>query len=229
MKKELWIAPLLLFLLYLPFSSSLDLAISDHFYASLGGFDQGRHMKAIYNLAILPAWLTAFSSLFFLCYSYQKRRHQDKRRLLWHALLLLPLASGLVINVGFKSCWGRPRPKQVLSYGGKEAYLPVYQPSWQRTSPLKSFPSGHASMGFYFLGLARAAQRDRRKPLSLILLGIGLTLGSLLAYARLAQGGHFFSDILGSLLIVWFCSLGLEYWLWDKKKPDRIGSRSWRV
>ena len=66
----------------------------------------------------------------------------------------------------------------------------------------KSFPSGHAAMG-YVLVLGTCLVSPRRSPwLRGLVLGGALAYGSLLGATRVIQGGHFLSDVLwsGSLM-----------------------------
>jgi len=137
----------------------------------------------------------------------------------WHGLLrpwtgsglflclLLALGPGVLVNGVFKPNWYRPRPKQVSDFGGKQAFVYVWDIAPQ--TPSRSFPSGHASMGFYLMAPAFLLYR-RRPQLALFFLALGSTAGLSIGIARLAQGGHFPSDILWSGGMVYAAGLILR-------------------
>jgi lipid A 4'-phosphatase len=85
---------------------------------------------------------------------------------------------------------------------------------------LRSLPSGHASMGFYFLSLYFIGKRLRKKYLTLFGAGMALFLGTLLSFVRFSQGGHFFSDSVLSFFIMWQTC----YWL-DRLLEDYFVER----
>ncbi len=136
--------------------------------------------------------------------------------------LMLLLGPGLAVNTIFKPHWGRPRPNQVDQFGGDYAFLKVGQPGWN--DQLKSFPSGHASMGFYLF--APAFLFFRRQPrLALVFLLLGLAAGGALGVTRVVQGRHFPSDVLWSAGMVYYSGL-LAYLLlglWRMGDLWRIG------
>lgn len=125
-------------------------------------------------------------------------------------VLTLIVGGGLIAHGLLKEYWGRPRPRQIEEFGGAQAYRPFWQPRWSSAEPSKSFVSGHAVTAFLFFTLILIGQRQRSRPL--IALGVLLStlFGLALGYARMAQGGHFFTDILFSALIMWWTALMME-------------------
>jgi lipid A 4'-phosphatase len=115
------------------------------------------------------------------------------------ALLALALGPGLLVNTVLKDHWGRPRPAQIAQFGGSGSYVPALLPSRQCDHNC-SFVSGHAAAGFFLI--TGAWIWPRRKLQWRI---AGIAAGSLIGLARIAQGGHFFSDVLGALVVVWLC------------------------
>jgi len=116
--------------------------------------------------------------------------------------MVLILTYVVMVGVGvelIKSAVGRPRPRNVTEFSGDKAFRPFYM--GERAG--KSFPSGHAASGFYFLALIPVGRRLGNSYLVYAGAAAGLILGGLLSWARMAQGGHFFTDCLGSLLLVW--------------------------
>ncbi|MEM0897867.1 MAG: phosphatase PAP2 family protein, partial [Verrucomicrobiota bacterium] len=110
----------------------------------------------------------------------------------------------VLINAVLKPMWGRPRPAELEQFGKKEQYERLWE--YDPTSDGKSFPSGHASMGFYFFALAILAYRKRSRWTGAAFgaaLGFGLVMGSV----RVIQGGHFVSDVLWAASICWFTAV----------------------
>jgi len=116
------------------------------------------------------------------------------RKLALIMLLSMTLGPGLLVNVAFKNNWGRPRPYQVIRDGA--TFMPVWQHNFNGSKD-NSFPSGHASIGF-FLGVPLLALGYRRRGLLVSCIG-----GSLVGIVRIAQGGHYFSDIVFAGIFVW--------------------------
>ena len=47
----------------------------------------------------------------------------------------------------------------------------------------------------------------QRRSVELLGWGLAIVLGLLLGYTRIAQGGHFFTDVLFTALIMWYAAL----------------------
>jgi len=111
-------------------------------------------------------------------------------------VLLLALGPGLVINVLAKGFGGRPRPDQIVQFGGLLAFRHPFQPGF----PYRgfSFLCGHCSMGFMFMGFFFLLRGWKRWGA----LAGGLALGLLQGVGRVVQGAHFPSDaILGATVM----------------------------
>lgn len=130
--------------------------------------------------------------------------------------ITLTLGAGLITNMGLKEYWGRPRPKQVIEFGGKHEYRPFWHPNFHtRHDPQRSFPSGHVAMGFYFLSLYLVGKRYNNVPLKRSGLFLVAFLGGGLMIARIAQGGHFFSDVLFSPILMWYVAKASDWLVFD--------------
>jgi membrane-associated PAP2 superfamily phosphatase len=114
-------------------------------------------------------------------------------------LLCVILGPGLIINAALKDHWGRPRPRQIVEFGGKFDYVRPFIPA--RTNG-KSFPCGDSSVGFLSSAGWWLWRRSHPKRAAASLLA-GLTLGTLLGIGRMAAGAHFLSDVVWSALIVY--------------------------
>ncbi len=113
-------------------------------------------------------------------------------------LLALALGPGLLVNTVLKDHWGRARPSQVTAFGGAKPFTPAPLPAanCQRNC---SFPAGHPAIGFYLISFAFLV-RDRRRRRAAE--GAAVAIGAAFGLARLAQGGHFLSDVIFSGLLV---------------------------
>jgi len=158
--------------------------------------------------------LGAGVALISLIFSYVQKRpilgfHHGR----WLYLVLsLIIGPGLVANTLFKDHWGRARPHQVMNAG--KVFSPALIPSDQCERNC-SFVSGEsASIYALFFGLALMGGRWRN-----VWLYGGLALGSLAGLMRMAQGGHYLSDVVFSGIFMALVSLTLSYWLMSKDPP----------
>ena len=206
--------PLLLCLVITPWSGWLDLEISNYFYQEKeGGFIPHAFWNWIYLYGTWPAWLMAGAALAGLFLSIFKPYRSWCKPCLY-LVLTLAIGSGLIIHAVLKDHWGRPRPRQVTEFGGQQPFQPYYQPNFGRRSVTsKSFACGHCSMGFYFFALALIGRFYQSSVLYWLGMALAWGLGGLLSLARIAQGGHFFSDTLASALIMWLTAWILAYLL----------------
>ena len=128
----------------------------------------------------------------------------------WLALgLLMLLGNGLVVNGLLKEGWGRARPVDVQVFGGPASFSPALLASSQCDSNC-SFVSGHAATGFGLLAVGMLGPAATRRRW----LKVGLLAGLAAGLIRIAQGGHFLSDVLFSGWVMWLCAALLrEAWL----------------
>ena len=116
-------------------------------------------------------------------------------------VLMLIIGPGLIVESGFKSFWGRPRPRDCDDFGGSMAFKAVGE--WNsRSFPNSSFPSGHASDAFFLMGPGFLFNPRQSYRSRIWFLG-GLGYGCVMGLTRIIQGGHFLSDILWAGLIVY--------------------------
>lgn len=211
-----WLLPIILYLILSPFTPELDLSISKTFYQKETGFFKTSFLSAVYHLGpILINGCGAIAALIWIA-SFFNPSFLKWKKLSLTFLLTLVIGSGIIVNATLKELWGRPRPKQVVEFGGSHPFRPFYSPSLGYFGEAtKSFPSGHASLGFLFFSLALAGYIEKKEKI--MWTGIVLTaiLGPLLAYTRVAQGGHFFSDVLGSAVVMWVSSYWICRWIYS--------------
>ena len=179
--------------------------------ASRAGFAQ----EPLYlQIRCLPAWGVVIFALYRFVRSFFDSRYRGKRKSCLYLILVMIIGPGLVVNTALKQQWGRPRPRNIQEFGGKYRYEAPWQ--MDKSSPGNSFPSGHASMGFYFVTLY-FLNRHKRKSFWIGLLAF--TWGALIGFVRIMQGGHFFTDVLWSAAIVWLVAALLYYSMALHKEP----------
>ena len=219
MKKHLlWSLPVLVTLFLTPFTPFIDISLSNLFYDPVtNSFSSDFFLKLIFKFGPYPAILCSVVALFVLIFSFFKESLEKWRPAALLVFLTLVIGSGLIVNLIFKDHWGRPRPRQIVEFGGMQEYRPFYLPNFGRLpEPSKSFPSGHSSAGFALLALCFASWRHNKTKILWASAIFTAILGGLLSFARIAQGGHFFSDVLLSLLIMWLTALILDRWIYDR-------------
>lgn len=210
LKEKAWLWPILAFILITPFTPYLDLAMARFFYQPSDHFSSNAFYAFFYEYGVLPAQiLFALSAVLLFLASFFKKWKK------WHApalvmVLSLLIGGGLIVHGILKEQWGRPRPKQVIEFGGQQPFRPYYQPNLHAPEPSKSFSCGHCTMGFYFFALALVARRCHYYKTFWIALVLAFSLGILLSLARIAQGGHFFSDTLMSALVMWLSAYACD-------------------
>ena len=201
----------LIAIIALDLTPAIDLRLSGLFYRPGEGFFLGNSWPAQLLYKGTP-WLIggiAVTLLATLAWASLGSASQARRirNAAIFALLALLIGPGLIVNSVLKEHWGRPRPEQIAEFGGKASFVPALWPSRQCGHNC-SFPSGHAAAGFFLITGAWIWPRRRRAWRI-----VGITAGSLIGLARIVQGGHFLSDVLGALIVVWFTNEVLYWWM----------------
>lgn len=192
--------------------TDLDRTILANFYAPQHGWLHGDQFpwSQLYQYGTTPAIVLASAALLTLLSSLFLKGTVHYRKQAIFFVLLMTIGPGLVVNVIFKDHWGRPRPREIQQFAGTERFLPVWSKGISGNG--YSFPSGHASMGFYLM--APFFVLRRKKPLQAkIFLGIGIGAGILVGLARMIQGGHFASDVMWSGGFIYLCGMALYHLL----------------
>lgn len=124
----------------------------------------------------------------------------------------LAVGPGLVVNSLLKDNWGRARPSQIEAFGGDAAFTPAF---WiaEACDRNCSFVSGHGALGFWvsaFAFLAPPPWRGRA-------LAAALVFGAGVGLVRMAQGGHFLSDVIFAGIITVWINWAFYGWLVAKR------------
>ncbi len=196
----------------------LDIAAARVFYRPnvLDHWPLARELpwSVLYRLA---PWLTAALVLAGLA----ALAHGGWRRYGVFLLLSVAIGPGLLVNTVFKDHWQRPRPRDVVEFGGPLHYRPAPLPGGEGGA---SFPCGHCSVGFLFAA-GWWMWRRRRPGLAWGSLALGLAAGFALGLGRMAAGGHFLSDVIWSALL----ALGVAHVLYYYVLAVPVRAQRWIV
>ncbi|HNX05563.1 MAG TPA: phosphatase PAP2 family protein [Opitutales bacterium] len=205
----------------------VDVALARLFFDRDYGWPVGRTpgFEFAYRYGQLLGFLPALLAIGILVAGYRDLRFRPWRRSSVFMILLLAVGPGLLVNTIFKAEWNRPRPREIAEFGGPYEYqraLVIGADGEGR----KSFPSGHAAMGFifvapYFVMLARS------RRVALGWLAFGIAWGIFIGAARIAQGAHWLSDVIWSFGVVYFTAYALARLLHlDRIDPDEQPARA---
>ena len=191
----------------------IDMAVARLFLRADGEF-VGNRLDAVLGVYHAVPWLGRAAGLVALLVLLACWRRPDRvaarwRRRLQALGLTMLLAVGLVVNGGLKEHWGRARPSAVLAVDAPAHFEPALRPSEQCRRNC-SFVSGHAATGFALMSLGMfGAPATRRRWWC-----IGMLAGIVVGLGRMAQGGHFLSDIGFAGVVVWACHAAIrQAWL----------------
>ncbi len=131
-------------------------------------------------------------------------------------VVTLALGPGLVANVLLKDHWGRPRPIDVVEFGGPDSFMPWWDP--RGACPTNcSFVAGEPSGAFWTFAPAALAPLQWR----VLAYGGAVAFGAAVGVLRMAAGGHFFTDVVfagvSTYLLVW-----AMHWLIFRWRATRI-------
>ena len=187
-----------------------DLAVEALFYSPGAGWALGDRepWAFLYHFGNLPAFALGAMGVIAFALSFFSERFRPDRTAALFVVALLALGPGLIVNTVFKDNWGRPRPSDIVQFGGTQTYRSFWHPGSPDQG--RSFPSGHAAVGFFlmapFFVLRRKAPGWARRALV-----AGILYGSLMGLGRMIQGGHFLTDVIWSGCMVYFTGLFLYY------------------
>ncbi len=160
-----------------------------------------------YKIDRVPSFILGGCSLALALYGCFKPAWASWKRRGLFLVVLLVIGPGILVNSVFKQHWGRPRPREVVEFGGTKQFLHPWQKGISGKG--RSFPSGHASAAFYLSAPYFVYRRSNRRRALAWLTG-GLVFGILMSVARITQGGHFLSDCLWAWGLVQLTALLLS-------------------
>jgi lipid A 4'-phosphatase len=194
----------------------VDLWVSALFYRPQHGFTlRDREPAAlIYHTIPWISWgivvvVAAAAAWLFLM---QRPLWRFDRKALLFVALSTALGPGLLANSVLKDHWGRARPTQIEAFGGAHHFTPAPLPAAECRRNC-SFVSGHAALGFSLVAFAFLLPPGpiRRRGVA-----TALGFGALVGLVRIAQGGHFLSDVVWAGLLVFGVAAGLHWWIVER-------------
>lgn len=202
----------------------IDFAVTDLFYRGNRAFisnfpGTGQDLRAMIRLFFLAAVATAIAGLMLAAFFQHKLFEMGLRQWLF-LVSCLALGPGLVANVILKNNWGRARPFHVREYGGDQIFTPALFRSDQCADNC-SFVSGEAA-SIFMLFFALALLLPQRRG---ALIASGIIGGTLAGFVRIAQGGHFLSDVVFAGVLMALIAQTL-YWLIFDLAGERLSDDS---
>jgi lipid A 4'-phosphatase len=195
---------------------TIDLWVSRQFYVPGEGFPLGAWLPLVLLHRAIP-WIAgsifaiAAGAAIWLLLSGRPLWRLDRAALVF-IVAATALGPGLLANTLLKDHWGRARPAQVEEFGGPRHFTPALLPA-RECARNCSFVSGDAALGFslvvFALLLPAGAGRRRGEALA-------LGFGALVGLARIAQGGHFLSDVVFAGLLVYGSTAVLHWWIIER-------------
>jgi membrane-associated PAP2 superfamily phosphatase len=205
---------------------NLDVAISRLFYepgaTQPWPLEKAAFVRFVYQWGEIPAVVLGMAACLLIALAARREPERTLNRAGLILLLSLIVGPLLLTNSVLKSYYGRPRPQQVTEFGGTQPFRPVLLPTFDHKQ--NSFPSGHVAAAFaVMLPFFVLRRGDRRWAYGA--LAAGVAYGSVMGAVRIAQGAHFFSDVLWSAGVVWFSGLAAS-WLIESA-PQRSRETRW--
>jgi len=196
--------------------TNLDIRIARYFYHPeldnpwvVGSYP---FWQFFYNLIPVLSAVILLGTLLIIAVTTIFKRGLSLRLPAIYILCCLLLGPGLIVNTLFKDNWGRERPRDVIELRGREVYTPPLQYNGNNGDG-RSFPSGHSSVGFFLISFYFLWKRHNQTLANVALFSTVL-IGGCTGIARMAEGGHFFSDVLWSAFITISISYLLYLWLY---------------
>ena len=190
--------------------TNLDLTIQRLFYRQGVGWYLKDYplFRFLYHYGNIPAIIIVVTSITLLLISKSRKKLSLYRKFNVYIVIVMLIGPGLIVNAIFKDHWGRPRPRDVVEFGGKMEYLPVWEKGISGSA--ESFPCGHASMGFYLIVFFFILRRQSAK-LAVAMLLISMLYGAAIGVSRVAQGGHFPSDVFWTAGFLYLTCFAVYY------------------
>ena len=216
----------LLIISWIILAADLDILLQQRLFDQDGEWVYGDALfwKFLYDHGPKPGLILGIGGLLIFLLSFGVRALRRYRRQTLFLALVLVFGAGLAVEA-LKGVTSRPRPRHIEAFQGEQEFVPVLsikKPGSgdpvsakekvfimvQRLVENKarySFPSGHAAIAFYLIA-PFFIFRERRKTLAAFFLVGGLGFGLLVGCARMAQGGHFPSDVIWAGGVIYLSS-----------------------
>jgi lipid A 4'-phosphatase len=140
----------------------------------------------------------------------------------------MALAPGLLVNVLLKDHWGRPRPIDVMQFGGNEHFVAWWDPRGDCPGNC-AFVSGDVAGAFWTIAPAALAPPQWRA----VAYCAAIALGAGMAAIRVMAGAHFPSDVIFAgvftFLVIWIMYALVYRWRRTRLSDDDVEAAIARV
>jgi lipid A 4'-phosphatase len=197
---------------------ALDLAGAHYFYHGGGFFGRdsferfGRDFFRVTPFVVL----TAYAALWLAKRLGLWLRWAPSGRALIFLIATMVIGPGLIVNLGLKDHWHRPRPAQTQDFNGPSPFRPWYDDNGACKKNC-SFVSGEAATGFWMVAPASVLPPPWRGPAIVVAFAFGFGASLL----RLAFGGHYLSDVLLGGLITLIVIEVVRRLIWPRDAFER--------
>jgi len=196
----------------------LDLWFSRLFYDEAAGFPatQEPFLRWLREFASNAIWVISLALILSVLVKLllpERRSIVPVRTSLFLTSTLI-LGPGILVNGILKANWGRPRPFEIVQFGGDLPYVEV----WRITGFCDgncSFVSGEAAAAIWFMALALVVPLAWRNRVALA----ALILAAILSLNRVAFGAHFLSDTLISWTLTLLVITIVHHFLFVRPLP----------
>jgi len=171
----------------------LDPAVSHLFYDGGGFIGRGapeRFGRDFFRVTPFVV-LTLYAALWLAKRYGARLRWAPSGRAVIFLIATIAIGPGLVVNLGLKDHWHRPRPINTQEFEGPNSFKPWYEGDGACKKNC-SFVSGEAATGFWMVAPASVLPPPWRAPAIAFAFAFGVGASLL----RMAFGGHYLSDVL---------------------------------
>jgi lipid A 4'-phosphatase len=191
----------------------LDLIVAHYFFHAGEFFGQDSFERSARDFFRVTPFvvLAAYGALWLAKRFGAKLRWAPSGRAMIFLIATIAIGPGVIVNLGFKDHWGRPRPYQTRDFTGGDPFMPWYDMNGACKRNC-SFVSGEASTGFWMVAPASVLPPPWRAPAIVVAFAFGASAGLL----RLAFGGHYLSDVLLGGLITLIVIEVVRRLLWPR-------------
>jgi lipid A 4'-phosphatase len=215
---------------------ALDLRVAGYFYAIT---DRAHNMFA---LRLSPVLMTARDiglrvgivlilpavGALIIKLILPRRKLLISGRAILFLMATMALGPGLLVNVLLKDHWGRPRPVDVMQFGGDQHFVAWWDPRGDCPSNC-SFVSGDVAGTFWTIAPAALTPLPWRAAAY----AGALALGTVMAVFRMMAGGHFPSDTIFAgvftFLTIWLCYALIYRWPRTRLSDEAIDNALTRI
>ena len=191
----------------------LDLKAAHYFYhggSFFGGVSLLRFGRDFFRVTPFVV-LAAYAALWLARRAGMKLRWAPSGLAVVFLVATMAIGPGLIVNLGLKDHWGRPRPYQTEGLSGQAPFQPWYETDGACKRNC-SFVSGEAATGFWMVAPASVLPPPWRAPAVVAAFAFGAGASLL----RLAFGGHYLSDVLLGGLITLIVIEVVRRLLWPR-------------